>query len=114
MLDSFKVSGTTIQSVLIDTAFVMIITPNSSNVKLNILDTMSLFYSDGSDILIGSIGSLDEVSETGFKVQEGISLHNQLLNDNLLFKLNGLTNEEVKDSVLLEFTFNLSISGEAK
>lgn len=114
LLDSFKVSSSTIQSVLIDTAFVKVSTPNSFGTNLNFLDTLTLFYMDGSEVKVGAIGSFEDISETGFKVQEGISLHSQLLNDDLRFTINGFSNREVKDSVLLEFTLNLSITGEAK
>lgn len=114
LLDSFNVSSSTIDRVAIDTAFIKISSLNNASVNLGFLDSVSLFYIENEDILIGSTGSFDSESEKGFRASDAISLHNVLLNNSLQFKINGITAEDVKDSVFLEFTVNLTITGETE
>ncbi len=114
LLDSFKVSRSSIQKVQIDTAFIKISELNSSRINLGFLDSMALFMVDGEDVLIGTRGDFATETEKGFRVSDGINLRNQLLDNSLQLKLFGFTAKEIKDSVFLEFTLNLTITGEAK
>ncbi len=113
LLDSFSVSPSTIQRVQIDTILVTIEAPNLSTVQLSRFDSLRLVSLEGTEVLVAADGSLKNAASDGFDAAEGVSLHQPLLDSALLFQLYAFPADFVADSVRLQFTMELTISGKA-
>lgn len=112
LIDSFSVSESSIKRLQIDTARIEITNPK--NISLNAFDTLTLFYTNGTDEeVIGALGKSKKTKKTGLKTKREVSLHEFLLNETLQFKLHTTAADDIKDSVFLQFKFDVSVRGKA-